>query len=528
MTRTWDFLTRLTHIGVDPAKPRHETKHIVLTNVFAVLAFLTTVGPSAVVPAPTFTRVLVAASGVAGTLTLLLNRMRLHGAASAWLIACPTVTQAVVGLREPEGSGHSLFFILFAALSWFVFPPWRRWASTVMTAAVAATAITVIWALRRFPPAMPADYDVDAISTGNRALLFSLIIAVCIYAAREMARVERELVLEREKSEGLLKREVSHQVAERSRDLGEALARIEAPITSAPLSAGDRFHSRYRVVRALGEGGMGAVYEVERMTDRQRLALKVITGQVSGARAARFAREAEIGARVHHRNLVSILDVGIAGSGTPFLVMDLVLGGSLEGQKHRFGDVGWALPILKQVADGLAALHDAGVVHRDLKPANVLIDGDQAEPHAKISDFGISRFDIDAGTGVDPQGQTFDATAGASTPKGKQLTGTGALIGTPHYMPPEAARGGRTLDSAADIFAFGVVAHELLTGRVPFETPAVFLAMAGLGLPACSFEKQGLPPAVREMLVSCLAGDPAARPGTNRVRDAVGSISQKR
>jgi hypothetical protein len=200
---------------------------------------------------------------------------------------------------------------------------------------------------------------------------------------------KQTIARERARSEGLLKQELSHQVAARSRDLGQMMVRRDAAFAGGRLAPGTRFDTRYRVERELGSGGMGAVYEVERITDGQRLALKIVTGVVSGAQAARFAREAEIGARVRHANLVSIVDVGIA-DGVPFLAMELARGGSLADQRNRFGDARWAPPLLGEIAAGLAALHDASVVHRDLKPGNVLFASDGV---AKISDFGISRLD---------------------------------------------------------------------------------------------------------------------------------------
>lgn len=318
------------------------------------------------------------------------------------------------------------------------------------------------------------------------------------------------LAEERAKTESLLKREVSHQVAARSRELGQMLAKIDASFVVGKLSVGDRFDTRYRVERELGAGGMGAVYEVERLTDQQRLALKIVTGEVSGASAARFAREAEIGAGVHHPNVISIVDVGIA-AGVPFLAMELAPKGSLEERREKFGDAKWALPILREIAAGLAALHEAGVVHRDLKPANVLfVEGDVA----KISDFGISRFgELEVGPDVDPNAPTLGATP---TAKPQGLTATGMLLGTPYYMAPEAARGGRTVDAPADVFAFGILACEMLTGRAPFATPPVFLAMSGQPLPAIELGEK-----VPTVVLACLAEDPAKRPTMRALGEAL-------
>jgi serine/threonine protein kinase len=304
--------------------------------------------------------------------------------------------------------------------------------------------------------------------------------------------------------------------------LGDVLARVGAPVALRLPAPGDRFHTRYRVVRALGEGGMGGVFEVERLTDAQHLALKIVAGQVSGATSARFAREAEIGASVHHPNLISIVDVGIAEGGAPFLVMELVRGGSLEGRRARFGDATWGITILKQIAHGLSALHEAGVIHRDLKPANVLLDGDgEASPVAKISDFGISRFGrLDDAAPIDLGAPTVVT----STPKKEDLTETGALLGTTLYMAPEAIRGGRSLDAAADVFAFGLLAYEVLTGRVAFETPAVLVAAAGRLLPTpAPIENAALGVAARNAIRACLSEDPKGRPSARRICEALGA-----
>ncbi|MGZ3451632.1 MAG: serine/threonine-protein kinase [Polyangiales bacterium] len=324
---------------------------------------------------------------------------------------------------------------------------------------------------------------------------FSTFASFCIgaVAAVQTERLRRSEFGERKKSEGLLKRELAHQVAARSRDLGEVLARLDAPTLGGKLSPGDRFDARYRIVRTLGAGGMGAVYEVERITDGQSFALKVITGHSS---PARFAREAEIGARVHHPNVVPIVDVGVSPNGTAFLVMELVAGGSLEDRRARFGDPEWALPVLREIARGLSALHGEGVIHRDLKPGNVLLGEDE---RVRISDFGISRFG--SSDDIDPVAETM-----------KPLTGTGALLGTPLYMAPEAAYGGRTLDASADVFAFGILACEMLTGRAPFEVPAIMMTMAGRALPEPAFVSEVLEAKLAALILECLAEEPTRRP----------------
>lgn len=362
------------------------------------------------------------------------------------------------------------------------------------------------------------------VAIGWLVLVASLGVAVLIVVNndsthREAFRQERiieaqKLVIARERAqrEELLERELAHQVAQRSRELGAALARTDAVLDVRRIAPGETFDGRYTILRRLGGGGMGAVFEVERKTDGERLALKVVVGEVSGSSPARFAREAEIGARVRHPHVVAIVDVGVY-AGVPFLAMELH-DASLESERARFGDAAWAKPLLRQIAAGLAALHRAGVVHRDLKPGNVLLAADGT---AKISDFGISRFDEDDGAEVDAVAPTM---VGVSKPRGIELTGTGMVLGTPLYMAPESTRGARSVDARADVFSFAVLSCELLTGRLPHAVPPVLLAMAGEPIPPGDVDVE--PGALREALLSALDADPGRRPRLDALVAALG------
>jgi hypothetical protein len=299
--------------------------------------------------------------------------------------------------------------------------------------------------------------------------------------------------------------ELRYQVAARSRELGDALAQLGQ---LAALDVGRVIDDRYRIRRKIGEGGMGAVFEVEHTSNGARFALKTLRGRATTNLMVRFAREAQIAARLQHPNLVPVIDVGIS-DGALFLVMPLVQGSSLEGQRPRFGDAGWARPLLAQTAAGLAALHANGIVHRDLKPANVLIANDVA----CIADFGIASLrDTDDDRAL--QSRALADTELRAAP----LTQAGEFFGTPHYMAPELAM--RTLDARAssDMFSFGVLAYELMSGRAPFAEPPVIVRLRG-GLPIAPTKLSMT--VVGELIDRCLQSDPEGRPSAREMEAAL-------
>jgi serine/threonine protein kinase len=207
---------------------------------------------------------------------------------------------------------------------------------------------------------------------------------------------ERVTLLEAKRREvELLNDELRRQIAARSRELAEKLARMDEDDLVPPpaLVPGDVVEGRYRVLKELGTGGMGTVYEVERVTDRRHFALKALVGGGTAESRARFAREAQIVANVSHPNVISVVDVDVAKSGFLFLVMELVESGTtLHDVRRRERDVPWTLGVLAQVAAGIDAVHGAGIIHRDLKPGNILFSrgADGRKPLVKITDFGIS------------------------------------------------------------------------------------------------------------------------------------------
>ena len=212
------------------------------------------------------------------------------------------------------------------------------------------------------------------------------------------------------------------------------------------LAPGREVAGRYRIVRPLGRGGMGAVYEVEHVQTGQRLAMKVLN-QHQGASVERFKREARVTSRIRSDHVVRVTDADVAADldGAPFLVMELLDGADLE-QATRDGPAAPADVVewLRQVARGLVKAHEAGIVHRDLKPENLFLERrDDGRPLVKILDFGIAKMATDAGP----------------------LTHTGQFLGTPLYMAPEQADDGARVDAGADVYSIGLIAFRLLVGR---------------------------------------------------------------
>ncbi len=321
--------------------------------------------------------------------------------------------------------------------------------------------------------------------------------------------------------------ELRRQVGDRSARLVEALA-LAGPLSAPPsrLRPGAALGDRYQVVRQLGEGGMGTVYEVERTTDGRRFALKTVTSPHGGVALARLAREAQVATKVVHPNVVAVVDVDVSPAGMLYVVMELIVGKPLAAESERYGDAAWALPVLAQLAAGLRALHDAGIVHRDLKPANVLLETTDGAPRVKIADFGIARLASETPslrTIVDPHGTTLDEGAGQSplASSHPELTGTGILVGTPLYMAPELAGGSKDAMPSCDVWSFGVLAYQLATGRLPYEVPPVAEVAATGAWTRPPPDTRGLPPPLDTLVAACLDADASKRPDARQLELAL-------
>jgi len=265
------------------------------------------------------------------------------------------------------------------------------------------------------------------------------------------------------------------------------------------------------VIGKLGAGGMGTVFEVERLEDGKRFAMKTLRGRRGTDLLMRFAREAQVAAELAHPNLVPVIDVGFT-DGSLYLVMPLIHGGSLEGQRSKFGDPAWARPILRQIAAGLSALHARDIIHRDLKPANVLL----ASGVARIADFGLSSLARPADPDARRQSSS-NLIALAQTQTGvnnrgssPQLTRQGDVFGTPAYMAPELDSGVHAPKASSDVFSFGVLAYELLTGAKAFAEAPLVTKMAGKDIAAPDLDR--VPAELRDLVGRCLDLDAANRP----------------
>jgi eukaryotic-like serine/threonine-protein kinase len=219
-----------------------------------------------------------------------------------------------------------------------------------------------------------------------------------------------------------------------------------------PLTVGEKL-GPYEITALLGKGGMGEVYKAYDSRLHRDVAIKVSNAEFS----ERFTREARAIAALNHTNVCHLYDVG-----PNYLVMEYVEGTDLRGPL----DYNDALPLIQQLIDGIEAAHEKGITHRDLKPANIKVT---PEGVVKILDFGLARLDtVTASPGtLDPENSPTMSMA---------ATAAGTILGTAAYMSPEQAKG-KTVDRRADIWAFGVIVYELLTGKRLFtgESPVEIL-----------------------------------------------------
>jgi len=269
-----------------------------------------------------------------------------------------------------------------------------------------------------------------------------------------------------------------------------------------PLSSGTKLGT-YEVLSAIGAGGMGEVYQAHDSNLRRDVAIKVLPEAFAHdpERLARFRREAQLLAALNHSNIATIY--GLEGSnGTSYLVMELVPGETLAQRIKRDGavPVEEALTIAKQIAEALEAAHEKGIIHRDLKPANVKLT---PEGKVKVLDFGLAKAFA---------GDTSTEDMGNSPTLSMAATMQGVILGTAAYMSPEQAKG-KAVDKRTDIFAFGAVLYELLTGKAAFHGEDVtdILGAVLRMEPDWSQLPEATPAAIRTLLRRCLRKDKRQR-----------------
>jgi serine/threonine protein kinase len=273
----------------------------------------------------------------------------------------------------------------------------------------------------------------------------------------------------------------------------------EAEAPALPVGPGDVVAGKYAIVRLLGRGGMGSVFEARHRALGQRVAIKMLHAQASGHEEAveRFLREARAAASLTSDHVVRVYDVGIHESGLPFMVMELLEGIDLGELLERRGaiPVGDTVRWVLQAASAVAEAHEAGIVHRDLKPSNLFLvraTTTNRTSKVKVVDFGISK------RGNMPEGSV------------QTLTGPRAVMGSPSYMSPEQVRSTKSVDARTDVWSLGVIMYELLTGRTAFDGESlgdVFAKIREEPLPPIRSVVPAVPASLDSVVSRCLQRD---------------------
>ncbi|MGO9291987.1 MAG: serine/threonine-protein kinase [Polyangia bacterium] len=278
---------------------------------------------------------------------------------------------------------------------------------------------------------------------------------------------------------------------------GSAAAAATAPFD--PL-VGTVLAERYAIVRRIGEGGMGAVYEARHAIIGKRVAVKVLLEKFleNQELIARLLQEARLASSIGHENIVDVTDYGTTSDGRAFVVMEFLDGESLAQLVMRDAPlpVERSLAILRQVCSALSAAHAKGIVHRDVKPENIYLVRRGELDFVKVVDFGVSKAVHSREEGADMQ----------------RLTRTGTVLGTPLYMSPEQARGGDDVDHRADIWSAGLMLYECLTGEVPFRANnylgVISQVLTQETVPPSQLRPElGIPAAVDRVVMRALAKD---------------------
>jgi serine/threonine protein kinase len=270
------------------------------------------------------------------------------------------------------------------------------------------------------------------------------------------------------------------------------------------LVPGARIAGKLRLVRPLGQGGMGVVWAAHHEALDKEVAVKLIRPERVAANPelmARFEREAKTTARISHPHVVHVMDYGTVDDAVPYIVMELLNGFSLAELIESGGrlSLSTARVLVQQVGSALESAHERGVVHRDIKPHNVFIlEESQGYPlFVKVLDFGIAKMLGDA-----------------QVPGGSALTETGTIVGSPPYMSPEQIEGSRHVDLRSDLWSLGVITYEALTGKTPFRGNS-FVAVGAAVLEGryepATRRRPGLPRRIDDWFAKALSVDPEGR-----------------
>jgi serine/threonine-protein kinase len=277
----------------------------------------------------------------------------------------------------------------------------------------------------------------------------------------------------------------------------------DAPLPEVPTQEASlvgRRVGKYEIVRVIGRGGMGTVYEALNTSIGKRVAMKFVDAELSRNKdaVARFQREAQAASAVESAHIVEIFDAGTTDDGLPYLVMELLRGEDLGHRIKRCGrlDLPEALHVTSYILRGLHRAHEAGIVHRDLKPDNIfLVDRDDDGDFVKLLDFGISKM---RRTGV-PE---------------KTITRQGTVLGTPYYMSPEQAQALPDIDERTDLWSVGAILYECLTGRPPHQGHSyeqVIINICTTDAPDVRMHNPGVPEPIARVLTKALTRQRDAR-----------------
>jgi serine/threonine-protein kinase len=255
---------------------------------------------------------------------------------------------------------------------------------------------------------------------------------------------------------------------------------------------------KYRLIRLLGQGGMGSVWHAQHLALNASVALKFIDAErLDGAALQRFLGEARVAAALRSAHVVQILDYGFEDQ-IPYFAMEMLEGETLAERLKRQKrlDIEQTGRVVQHVSRAISRAHDAGVIHRDLKPQNIFIVGNEEDEIVKVLDFGIAK-----------------STRGLLGNSAAASTNTGALIGTPHYMSPEQVEGDKSIDVRSDLWSLGVVVYQCLLGELPFAGDtigSIALAICSRPLPVPS-QRGAVPPGFDAWFETACARDPEAR-----------------